>query len=309
MTDTPDPAHPEPVEGPHTPLPDFTPVPRKCARHDGWTPERQKAFIEALADYGSVRDACQVVGLATTGAYQLRRQPGAGEFAAAWEAALACTINRLEDTLLDRALNGVEVPVYSYGKLLGTRTVYNDRLGMFMLRNRAPHRFAAGGGAKALNAIGRMELKRHEKQLRAQWEREREEEERQGQEFAQSFTDQLDGMHRRWYAGLSRAARAAYREFRRIERDDKARRYFPGDDERAEAEAEYDAGAAALDGRAKINMIIEADGYGVDEVLASDEARADEAEAAAEAEADTATPEPPALPPPAEPEPDEPKGE
>ena len=26
------------------PLPDFTPVPRRF-RHDGWTPERQKAFI------------------------------------------------------------------------------------------------------------------------------------------------------------------------------------------------------------------------------------------------------------------------
>lgn len=32
-------------------LPDFAPVPRKY-RHDGWTPERQKAFIEALADTG-----------------------------------------------------------------------------------------------------------------------------------------------------------------------------------------------------------------------------------------------------------------
>lgn len=26
-------------------LPDFAPVPRKY-RHDGWTPERQRAFIE-----------------------------------------------------------------------------------------------------------------------------------------------------------------------------------------------------------------------------------------------------------------------
>ncbi len=31
------------------PLPDFAPVPRRY-RHDGWTPERQKAFIEALAE-------------------------------------------------------------------------------------------------------------------------------------------------------------------------------------------------------------------------------------------------------------------
>jgi hypothetical protein len=38
------------------PLPEFAPVPRKF-RHDGWTPERQKAFVEALADCGSVRRA------------------------------------------------------------------------------------------------------------------------------------------------------------------------------------------------------------------------------------------------------------
>ena len=82
-------------------------------------------------------------------------------------------------------------------------------------------------------------------------------------------------MHRRWYAALSRRARAAYREFRRIERDDREAGYVPYGEEVAEAEAEYDAGAASLDGRAKINMLIEADGYGVDEVLADDEEKPD----------------------------------
>lgn len=44
------------------PLPAFAPVPRKCNRHDGWTPARQKAFIEAFADTGSVgRAAGQVI--------------------------------------------------------------------------------------------------------------------------------------------------------------------------------------------------------------------------------------------------------
>jgi hypothetical protein len=39
------------------PLPSFLPVPREKIRHDGWTPERQTRFIEALADTGSVRAA------------------------------------------------------------------------------------------------------------------------------------------------------------------------------------------------------------------------------------------------------------
>ena len=38
------------------PLPEFAPVPRKY-RHDAWTPQRQKAFVEALADCGSVTRA------------------------------------------------------------------------------------------------------------------------------------------------------------------------------------------------------------------------------------------------------------
>lgn len=149
-------------------LPAFTPVPRKCERHDGWTPDRQRRFIEALADTGSVEAAARAVDMAERGAYELRRQPGAEGFRAAWEAALAIGVQRIEDVAMNRALNGVEEPVYSYGKLVGTRQRYNDRLLMFILRNRAPDRFAAGGGPRGLNAVSQMQLD----QLRAQWRKE-----------------------------------------------------------------------------------------------------------------------------------------
>ncbi|MBO9670015.1 MAG: hypothetical protein J7485_05820 [Sphingobium sp.] len=110
-------------------------MPRKCARHDGWTPARQAAFIDALNDTGSVKAACAAVGMAEVGAYQLRRKPGAEEFAAAWAAAQENGIGILRDALMHRAIHGVEVPVYSYGKLVGARRVYNDRVGTFMLAN------------------------------------------------------------------------------------------------------------------------------------------------------------------------------
>ena len=151
-------------------LPAFTPVPRQYQRHDGWTPERQRGFIEALADTGSVGAAARAVDMSSEGAYQLRRQPGAEGFRAAWEAALALGIQRIEDVAMDRALNGTEEPVYSYGKLLGTRTKHNDRLLMFMLRNRAPERFAAGGGPKGLNAVSQMQLDKLKKQWIAEHE-------------------------------------------------------------------------------------------------------------------------------------------
>lgn len=129
---------------PYTPtLAEFTPVPRQTKRHDGWTPDRQRRFIAALADLGSVKSAAHAVNMTPEGAYLLRRHPQAEEFRAAWEAALALGVQRLEDVAMERALYGVEVPVYHFGAVVGTRRVYNDRLLMFILRNRAPTRFAA----------------------------------------------------------------------------------------------------------------------------------------------------------------------
>ncbi len=147
-------------------LPAFTPVPRRHKRQDGWTAQRQRDFIAALADTGSVKHACARVGMASEGAYQLRRAKGAEEFAAAWLAALDHGIRQLEDIALERAIHGVETPVYSYGKLVGTRTVYNDRLIMFMLRNRAMDRFP---GAPRISESAKQAII---SEARAQWDEE-----------------------------------------------------------------------------------------------------------------------------------------
>ena len=147
---------------------DFTPIPRRY-RHDGWTPERQRDFIAALAETGSVKHAAQRVGMSTDGAYQLRRQKGAGSFAAAWLAALDQGVQRLEDIALERAINGIEVPVYSYGKLVGTRRVFNDRLLMFLLRNRAHDRYPEGAirGASRPVDIEALKLEWKREEMRA----------------------------------------------------------------------------------------------------------------------------------------------
>lgn len=160
-------------------IPTFEPVPLK-PRHDGWTPERQRDFIEALTDTGSVEAACKHVNMTTVGAYRIRRLPEGASFAKAWDAALDLGVRRLEDVAMERALNGVEEPFYVYGQHVGTRKKYNDRLLMFMLRNRSPERFGASangtrGGAslKGLNAVGKMEKRRLKKKWRKQWEEER----------------------------------------------------------------------------------------------------------------------------------------
>jgi hypothetical protein len=123
-------------------IPAFTPVPRKY-RHDGWTAERQRAFIEALADTGSVKAAAKRINMSPEGAYYLRRQPGAETFRAAWEAALDHGVQRLTDIALDRALEGVPVPVFWRGEQVGEKRWFNDRLLMFLLKHHLPSRYGA----------------------------------------------------------------------------------------------------------------------------------------------------------------------
>ena len=70
-----------------TPPPEFTPVPLR-ARRDGWTPERQFAYVVALAEFGHGGRAAQAVGMSEQSACRLRRRPGAAAFnrlcSAAW---------------------------------------------------------------------------------------------------------------------------------------------------------------------------------------------------------------------------------
>jgi hypothetical protein len=60
---------------------------RRQARYDGWTEEKQRRFIEVLADTGLVGTSARAVGLTRESAYRLRRAAGAEAFAAAWDAA------------------------------------------------------------------------------------------------------------------------------------------------------------------------------------------------------------------------------
>ncbi|HEY0413275.1 MAG TPA: hypothetical protein VGD66_09040 [Allosphingosinicella sp.] len=113
---------------------DFTPVPRRY-RHDGWTPERQKAFIAALAETGCVERAARQVNIAQPNCYELRRAPGAESFRRAWDAALDFAVPKLKDIAFQRAIEGELVPVFAGGKLMGFRRKYNDKLLMFCLRH------------------------------------------------------------------------------------------------------------------------------------------------------------------------------
>ncbi|MHB9878231.1 terminase small subunit-like protein [Pacificimonas sp. ICDLI1SI03] len=129
-----------PLQEDGTPFAPATPAPRV----DGWTPERQRRFIEALSETGSVADACRTVGMGRSSAYELRRRADGEQFAEAWDAARAQACHALLDTLMDRAMNGQSEQVYdASGSLRGARRRFDNRLGQWLLRHLDPVRFGA----------------------------------------------------------------------------------------------------------------------------------------------------------------------
>jgi hypothetical protein len=90
-------------------------------RADGWTPERQRAFCEALADCGIVRDAAAAVGMTPQSAYQLKRKPEGKGFSLAWDAALVLARPRLLDMAVERAVDGNVEQYVKDGEVVGER--------------------------------------------------------------------------------------------------------------------------------------------------------------------------------------------
>ena len=120
--------------------PRYGPVPLRY-RHDGWVPDRQLEFIQALAECGCVERAAKQVGMSRASAYALRQRADAEAFRLAWDAALESAIERLEEAALSRAINGVVVPIFHHGEQVGERRTYNERLTMFLLRTRHVARY------------------------------------------------------------------------------------------------------------------------------------------------------------------------
>ncbi len=120
----------------------WVPVLRK-RRADGWSPQRQRDFIAVLADTGLVQEAAKAVHMSPRSCYRLRREPGAENFAAAWDAAIRQASMKLVDIAFERALNGVaeKIDYDANGDPMEPRRRYNDRLLMFLLRAHQPERY------------------------------------------------------------------------------------------------------------------------------------------------------------------------
>jgi hypothetical protein len=107
-------------------------------RCDGWTPEKQRAFVEELADCGVVREAAARVGMTEQSANRLRRRADASSFYLAWSAALQIGADRLRSIAFERAITGIAKKHYYRGEVVGEDRVYDNRLLIYLLGKAQP---------------------------------------------------------------------------------------------------------------------------------------------------------------------------
>jgi hypothetical protein len=114
--------------------PDFTPVPLTRVRHDGWTPERQRLFLIALAALGTVDSAAQAVSMSRVSAYKLKGREGAESFAAEWDRAAGFGRAMQFDYAMERAINGVTTVKMRVGGVFEVETARDRKQIMKVLR-------------------------------------------------------------------------------------------------------------------------------------------------------------------------------
>jgi hypothetical protein len=135
-------------------IPDFTPAPTR-KRRAGWTAERQRKFIEQVAQNGNIGDACVHVGLSSTSFYNLCRRPGAESFAKACDAArVLAAASRGAAIAWDRAVNGRVERFYKDGELVMERRIPSDYLLTWLLARLDPLTFGSPAAKAQALAMG-----------------------------------------------------------------------------------------------------------------------------------------------------------
>lgn len=107
----------------------------KPARHKSWTRAKMALFLRELAASQSVTQAAKSVGLTRQSAYRLRNRLKGTPFDLGWEAALEMGFDQLAHAVMDRAVNGEEVPHYYKGELVGTHRRHDNALARWVLEN------------------------------------------------------------------------------------------------------------------------------------------------------------------------------
>ena len=123
-------------------------VQRLRVRKDGWTAERQREFLAALADTGCVSVAAEAAGIRPRSAYRLRRHPAGAAFAKAWDEALMVAAGRLTAIAFERAVLGTRREIWRGGQLVAETSIPSDKMMMFLLQHLLPSTFGGHGSGQ-----------------------------------------------------------------------------------------------------------------------------------------------------------------
>ena len=105
----------------------------RARRSDGWTPERVRVFLEALAQCGVVEDAARAAAMSPRSAYNLRNSAKGAAFRIAWDGACHLARRHIADVVVSRALHGCVEVIIRDGKVWGERHRNDNRLTMAVL--------------------------------------------------------------------------------------------------------------------------------------------------------------------------------
>jgi hypothetical protein len=120
---------------------DYTPV-QLAARSNGWTADRQRTFLRALAETASVSVACKAAGITARSAYRLRADPRGAPFAAAWHRALYVATHAMVALAFERATKGTYREHWKNGELIAEIRQPSDTMLKFLLTRLMPSMFA-----------------------------------------------------------------------------------------------------------------------------------------------------------------------
>jgi len=110
----------------------FEPVPLRH-RRDGLTPQKQREYVEALADTGVVREAAARIGISEQAINRVRRRADARSFDRSCEAAQMFGARRLRSIAYERAIEGSLKGHYYHGEMVSQERVYDNRLLIYLL--------------------------------------------------------------------------------------------------------------------------------------------------------------------------------
>ena len=112
----------------------------------------KRAFVKALGEHGTLNAAAKVARISLRALRKWRKEDP--KFDEAWTEAIEVACDRVEQSLIDRCVNGTPIPITYKGRIVAEKREYDTVGGMFWLKGRRPHVFGDRVGVSHSNADG-----------------------------------------------------------------------------------------------------------------------------------------------------------